>query len=69
MFACFFCTKCDCYRDRDEVQYYNALANSNKSRGMVKTTDINNDSDEEDRTVAGTERRAQMALAGPKMEI
>ena len=36
---------------------------------MVKTTDINNDSDEEDRTVAGTERKAKMALAGPKMEI
>ena len=66
MLACFFCTNCDCYKDKDEIRYYNGAQGSNR---MVKTTDINHDSDEEDRTVAGTERKAKMALAGPKLDL
>ena len=67
MFACFFCTKCDCYKDKDEMVYY--TNNESKNMRLGQTTEINADSDEEDRTVAGTERRAKMALAGPKMDI
>ena len=72
MLACFFCTKCDCYKDKDEVQYYNQDAVRRSQISIpLKNTELNRSdgSDPEDKTVAGTERQAKLALAGPKAEL
>ena len=67
MFGCFFCTKCGCYQDKDELTYYRS--NEGRNMRLGQTTEINGDDSDEDRTVAGAEKKAKMALAGPKLDI
>ena len=67
MLGCFFCTKCDCYRDVDEVVYYN----STNADSSLKNTGLNKSegSDGDEGNVKAIERASAKRLAGPKMEI
>ena len=37
MLACFFCTKCDCYKDTDEIVYFTG----NKMQQSTHNTELN----------------------------
>ena len=60
MLGCFLCTRCDCYKDRDEIKYYNNQYKNNNMRNMqvFKNTQVNeSDSQVEDPyTVAEVEQ-------------
>ena len=65
MLACYGCTNLGCYKDKDEVIYFNHnLAGRNENR-LLKST-MNHSSDEEDKDVKGIERASAKRLAGPK---
>ena len=68
MLGCFGCTRCGCYKDHDEIRYFNGQGGGKTTRG---TTGLNNSGsdDGEGQTVRETERNAALTLGGPKMEI
>ena len=73
MLACFFCTKCDCYKDRDEVVYYKGVqggsaVNASGNGGLMNTM-VNGSDVELDEGVAAMEQKRKQELAGPKMDI
>ena len=79
MVACFGCTKCGCYQDKDVVQYYgaadrqNASLNSAGLNGQAGAGKNINGSDYHRRPkemgIEEEERQKARLLAGPKAEV
>ena len=67
MLACYGCTNLGCYKDKDEVIYFNHnLAGRNENRLLKSTMNHSDGSNEEDLSVKGIERASAKRLAGPK---
>ena len=70
MFGCYRCTNLSCYKDKDEIQYYNHnLAGRNKLSTLKESGLNRSDDGDDDRTVMGIERNYARRLAGPKMDV
>ena len=73
MIACFLCTKCDCYKDKDEIVYYKGMQGGSavnaSGQGGLMTTMVNGSDVELDAGVAEMEQRKKKELAGPKLDM